>query len=185
MNYLVTHYKNLAEQLQSRINHIQQCLYEMDEATPPPRPLPYAQEMTPSRRDDVSLQYSQYASGNNTTNSGYDSNHPFWNTAEGRLWRQNWERLQDAMRNPNNLTRSMTEYLEQNGFENLEAFRQFLINQAGAYNVVPPPLHRSARPSSGPTPPKLPSAYNPRPTITQPINNTDRNRGRGYPPLPR
>jgi hypothetical protein len=30
MNYLVTHYKNLAEQLQSRINHIQQCLYEMD-----------------------------------------------------------------------------------------------------------------------------------------------------------
>ena len=32
MNYLVTHYKNLAEQLQSRINHIQQCLYEMDAA---------------------------------------------------------------------------------------------------------------------------------------------------------
>ena len=30
MNYLVTHYKNLAEQLQARINHIQQCLYEMD-----------------------------------------------------------------------------------------------------------------------------------------------------------
>ena len=30
MNYLVTHYKNLAEQLQSRINHIQRCLYEMD-----------------------------------------------------------------------------------------------------------------------------------------------------------
>ena len=30
MNYLVTHYKNLAEQLQSRINNIQQCLYEMD-----------------------------------------------------------------------------------------------------------------------------------------------------------
>lgn len=32
MNYLVTHYKNLAEQLQARINHIQQCLYEMDKA---------------------------------------------------------------------------------------------------------------------------------------------------------
>ena len=32
MNYLVTHYKNLAEQLQARINHIQQCLYEMDTA---------------------------------------------------------------------------------------------------------------------------------------------------------
>ena len=30
MNYLVTHYKNLAEQLQTRINNIQQCLYEMD-----------------------------------------------------------------------------------------------------------------------------------------------------------
>jgi hypothetical protein len=30
MNYLVTHYKNLAEQLQARINNIQQCLYEMD-----------------------------------------------------------------------------------------------------------------------------------------------------------
>ena len=30
MNYLVTHYKNLAEQLQARINHIQRCLYEMD-----------------------------------------------------------------------------------------------------------------------------------------------------------
>ena len=30
MNYLVTHYKNLAEQLQARINHIQQCLYEME-----------------------------------------------------------------------------------------------------------------------------------------------------------
>ena len=41
MNYLVTHYKNLAEQLQSRINHIQRCLYEMDlpgngGVTPPP-----------------------------------------------------------------------------------------------------------------------------------------------------
>jgi hypothetical protein len=32
MNYLVTHYKNLAEQLQARINHIQQCLYEMDDS---------------------------------------------------------------------------------------------------------------------------------------------------------
>jgi|LakMenEpi03Aug12_release.lakeMendotaPanAssembly.Ray.scaffolds.fasta_scaffold1003921_2 hypothetical protein len=30
MNYLVTHYKNLAEQLQARINHLKQCLYEMD-----------------------------------------------------------------------------------------------------------------------------------------------------------
>ena len=32
MNYLTTHYKNLSEQLQARINHIQQCLYEMDAA---------------------------------------------------------------------------------------------------------------------------------------------------------
>ena len=30
MDYLARHYKNLAEQLQYRINHIQQCLYEMN-----------------------------------------------------------------------------------------------------------------------------------------------------------
>jgi hypothetical protein len=50
MNYLVTHYKNLAEQLQARINHIQQCLYEMDKATAaPPGGLndPFANEPSP------------------------------------------------------------------------------------------------------------------------------------------
>ena len=144
MNYLVTHYKNLAEQLQSRINHIQQCLYEMDEATPPPRPLPYAQEMTPSRRDDASLQYSQYASGNNTTNNQYDPNNSFWSTPRGSLWLQNWNMLQDALRNPNNLSRSMINFLQQNNFENLEAFRQSLMNQANTYRqtygAIPPPL---------------------------------------------
>lgn len=38
MNYLVTHYKNLAEQLQARINHIQQCLYEMESMQSTERP---------------------------------------------------------------------------------------------------------------------------------------------------
>ena len=38
MNYLVTHYKNLAEQLQARINHIQQCLYEMESMQSHERP---------------------------------------------------------------------------------------------------------------------------------------------------
>ena len=32
MDYLATHYKNLTEQLQSRINYLHQCLYEMDAA---------------------------------------------------------------------------------------------------------------------------------------------------------
>ena len=38
MNYLVTHYKNLAEQLQARINHIQRCLYEMESMQSHERP---------------------------------------------------------------------------------------------------------------------------------------------------
>jgi hypothetical protein len=32
MNYLVIHYKNLAEQLQYRVNHLQRFLYEMNAA---------------------------------------------------------------------------------------------------------------------------------------------------------
>ena len=188
MNYLVTHYKNLAEQLQSSINHIQQCLYEMDEATPPPRPLPYAQEMTPSRRDDASLQYSQYSSGNNTTNSGYDSNHPFWSSQRGSLFLQNCALLAAALRMPT-LDRATLNAINQQGFQTLAAFRAHLQNLANTYanqyGVVMPPLPRSARPSSGPTPPTPPSTYNPRETIIQPINNTGRNRGRGYPTPPR
>ena len=40
MDYLARHYKNLSEQLQSRINHIQQCLYEMDKAAAEPQQVP-------------------------------------------------------------------------------------------------------------------------------------------------
>ena len=107
-----------------------------------PRPVPgqSTAETVSLNRDAASSQYSQYTPGYNAKNNEYNPNNPFWNTPGGQLWRQNWERLQAAMRNPNNLTRSMTEYLEQNGFENLEAYRQFLINQARQNGVVPPPL---------------------------------------------
>ena len=135
MNYLVTHYKNLAEQLQDRINHIQQCLYEMDADPGPPRPLPYAQEMTSSRRDDASLQYSQYSSGNNTTNSGYDSNHPFWSTNQGRVWMTYFNYWRTNRNNPNawNSTNpSMPQFASAN------ALIEYLSNQAQKAGVTPP-----------------------------------------------
>jgi|694.fasta_scaffold49299_3 hypothetical protein len=108
----------------------------------PPRPVPGQSTAEPVslNKDAASSQYSQYEPGYNQKNSEYNPNNPFWNTSDGQAWRQNWERLQAAMRNPNNLTRSMTEYLEQNNFENLEAFKQYLLQQAAHNHVVPPRL---------------------------------------------
>jgi hypothetical protein len=172
MNYLVTHYKNLAEQLQSRINHIQQCLYEMDlpgygGVTPPPenpghgggfydrtntinnRPT----SAGPSSRDRGNQHGGGFyprptnepirrpsSAGDSERPTTYNPNHEFWARREGRTWLQNWNDLAAAMRSPNGITRSMREFLEQNGFENLAAYRQFLINQALGQGVIPPPF---------------------------------------------
>lgn len=78
MNYLVTHYKNLAEQLQARINHIQQCLYEMDAAA--------GDGVDPLRGRDYTP--------DNTRPVGGDPNDP------GERW--NWQDHQEEQR-PQNL----------------------------------------------------------------------------------
>ena len=199
MNYLVTHYKNLAEQLQSRINNIQQCLYEMDTGSytsssrkdmgpvnPPTHGGGLLPPQNPNRRPEYAGRSApknpghgggllppqntnrrpesagRSARGNRTgggfydgTNelirrpssagdserpTTYDPNHEFWARRAGRTWLQNWNNLAEMMRSPNGISRSMREFLEQNGFEDLAAYRQFLINQALGQGVIPPPF---------------------------------------------
>jgi len=77
MNYLVTHYKNLAEQLQSRINHLQQCLYEMDAAA--------GGGIDQLRVDDTQQNYTNVANYQQTptTNSTTTTSTPTYPTVKG------------------------------------------------------------------------------------------------------
>jgi hypothetical protein len=111
----------------------QQLFTEENEGTPPSRPLPYAQEMTPSSSGTAMA--SQYAPGYNAKSSEYNSNNPFWSTNQGRVWMTYFNYWRTNRNNPNawNSTNpSMPQFASAN------ALIEYLSNQAQKAGVTPP-----------------------------------------------
>ena len=163
MNYLVTHYKNLAEQLQSRINNIQQCLYEMDTGSytsssrkgmGPVNPPTHGGGLLPPQNPNRRPEYAGRSALANRTGGGfydrtqnpnrrpesagendqYNQNDPFWSSQRGSLFLQNWSLLARALRMPT-LDRVTLNAINQQGFQTLAAFRAHLQNLANTYAI--------------------------------------------------
>lgn len=109
----------------------QKLFTEENEGTAPPRPLPYAQEMTPSPNST-----SQYAPGVNPADLVYNPRNKFWDTNNGKQFMVGWNYLIANARDPRAWNQPGTyDYMD-----SPEAFEAWLRSRAAEFGIVPPPL---------------------------------------------
>ena len=150
MNYLVTHYKNLAEQLQSRINHLKQCLYEMDTGSysscsrkdmGPVNPPTHGGGLLPPQNPNLNLPSNrpgllspeEKPRGSNTPQ--YNPQDPWWSTNEGRMWQTYYSYWTVNAQNPNAWGTNNPSLPQ---FASANELIRYLSNQAQRAGVVPP-----------------------------------------------
>jgi hypothetical protein len=114
---------------QKYVEMSQQIFTEENEGTAPPRPLPYAQQMTPSPNPT-----SQYAPGSEPP--VYDPRNKFWDTNNGRQFMVGWNYLIANARDP----RAWNQPGAYDYMASPEAFEAWLRARAAKFGIAPPPL---------------------------------------------